>query len=234
MLKRYGMSVFALGLSLLSSSAWPQITTEDQPRPEESATDPNEDSQRQDRQPIDLLPALEGIESAIRDLIAEKDQIEAEAQQGRENRDLEAQESMAQWAESMFYATAATVALTLAALFAIVRTLHHTRRAADYTGDMLTEAQATTKAAQASIELTRDMAEIELRAHLVPFGVRVLTEFTNEKISGYLFQVIVKNTGQTPAKMGITTGEIFADDQKISFFPRPEESVTGYELGSNG
>jgi hypothetical protein len=57
-------------------------------------------------------------------------QYEEAQQWERERRDLYAQEAMALWAAWMFFITAAAFA-------AILRTLHHTRRAADYAADMV-------------------------------------------------------------------------------------------------
>jgi hypothetical protein len=166
MFKSYWITAVAFGLILSVSSAWPQTASEDQPRQEESASDTNSGGERQNYQPIDLSPALKNIEAAIRDLITDEDKIEAQHRQDTENRDLKAQEGMAWWAELMFYAAAASVILTLAALYAIIRTLHHTRRAADYTQGMLIEAKSTTNAAQETVAITRRVGFTQTRPYV--------------------------------------------------------------------
>jgi hypothetical protein len=84
----------AFGLALSTEYSFAQTTSEDEPRQEESAADSDNGSENQNTDPVDLTPALENIETAIRDLIAEEDKIAAEAQEGREQRDLNAQEGM--------------------------------------------------------------------------------------------------------------------------------------------
>lgn len=73
---------------------------------------------------------------------------------------------MALWTMWMFFAAAAGVLLTLAALIAILRTLHHTKRAADAAADMVHEAKLTTKAANDTIEETRRIGVAQTRAYL--------------------------------------------------------------------
>ena len=147
MFTRYWIVAVAFGLTLLANQTWSQAATENEPRQEESATATENDSSENQPGSPDITSALEKIEAAIRDLIAEEDKIAAEAQKSRESRDLKAQEGMAHWAKWMFFATFATVVLTFAALAAIIRTLHHTRRAADSADQMLVESQHATSAA---------------------------------------------------------------------------------------
>ncbi|MEP2890460.1 hypothetical protein [Tateyamaria sp.] len=87
---------------------------------------------------------------------------------------------MAKWAELMFYA--ATVALTLAALFAIVRTLHHTRRAADSSERMASD--------------TQKIGPAQVRAYVsVEQATGALHEPT--RVFGVTFRI--RNNGQSPA-----------------------------------
>ena len=66
---RSWMFAVAIGLTLaLSGQALSQAAAEDQPRQEEGATATDEGGGDQEREPIDLTSAIEGIESAIRDL----------------------------------------------------------------------------------------------------------------------------------------------------------------------
>lgn len=187
--------LFALAIGLTALPVWPQSTTEYEPQQEEGATDSIDEGEDQNGQPVNLTPALEGIETAIRDLIAEEDKIAAQAQQDQEYRDLNAQEGMAFWAQWMFYATAVTVALTALALFAIIRTLHHTKRAADYTEGMLDQARATTLAAEKSVLVTREIGMAQARPYL---GFEIAT---GDVVIGkpIVFVVNIKNHGTSPA-----------------------------------
>lgn len=185
MLKSRSIIAVIFGLAILSAEALAQTAPEDQPRQEESTTDADQNSQNQNENSVRLTSALEGIESAIRDLIAEEDKIETQRQQDAEDRDLKAQEGMAWWAELMFYSAVATVILTVVALFAIIRTLHHTRRAADYTKDMLTEARRGTSAVNRAW----------IKVNILP-GTYNLDE---EGAISFNVSVEIQNTGTTPA-----------------------------------
>lgn len=187
---------FALGLTVSPSNALSQSASENELRQEKRAPDSETESGSKQVQPVDTTPALDRIEGAIRDLKAEEDTVAAKAEQDRDQRDLHAQEGMALWAEYMFYATAATVLLTFAALIAIIRTLHHTRRAADYTGDMLIEAANATKAAEDGVATTRDIGEKQVRAYLHVSSV----EFTLGRNQGEVgVSLTIANAGQSPA-----------------------------------
>lgn len=187
MFRSYWVITVALGLVILATESRSQTAAEDQPRQEESTSDTQSDSKQQNPKPVDLTPVLENIEAAIRDLIAEEDKIAAEAQQNRESRDLEAQEGMAKWAEWMFYATTATVVLTLAALMAIIRTLHHTRRAAD--------------SAEIVARDTKAIGEAQVRAYLHCGSASY--EFGEDYLTATL-QIL--NAGQSPATKVTLTG----------------------------
>jgi hypothetical protein len=146
--------VFAItGLTLsLSGQAWSQSAIEGEPRQEESTADVQQDSQEKQKLTGDLIPALNDIESAIRDLIAEEDKIASEAQRSREKRGLYAQEAMAEWAKWMFFATLATVLLTFVALVYIRRTLLETKDAV--------------RAADETVVATREIGQAQVRAYL--------------------------------------------------------------------
>lgn len=187
--------VIALGVAL-PSPVWSQAASEDQVRQEERPADSQAGSDDEQAQPFNLAPALQGIEGAIRSLIPEVDSEGRRQEQEREQRDLSAQEGMAWWAELMFYASAATVVLTFFALVAILRTLHHTRRAADYTEGMLGEAKQTTVAARDTVTETRRIGEAQVKAYL---SIKAAKAFIDEK-DGIVFDVTVRNFGQSPAK----------------------------------
>lgn len=225
--------ILALGLSIsMAGHAWSQSTTENEPRQEEGGPDVNGVVQSRDRQSSEFSSALEGIESAIRSLAADPDRIAADAQSNRESRDLEAQEGMAHWAEWMFYATGATVALTFAALLAIIRTLHHTRRAADYTKDMLVEANRSAVAAEGAVAATRDIGEKQVRAYLHVKNV----SFCIGKNDGEVGATIsVANAGQSPA-IGVKATIVFENDGKepvIFNMPMPNIAANSEQTRTN-
>ena len=141
-----------------------------------------------------LTPALQKIEFAIRDSIAKKDDANDQRQEARDKADLEAQESMAFWSKLMFWATAFAAAVTFGGLVLIWRTLHHTRRAADYALDMVAEAKAATKAAQDAVEVTRKIGEAQSRAYLTCIGA----EYTISKNTIFC-NLVIANKGQSPA-----------------------------------
>ncbi|PIL14304.1 hypothetical protein P775_26735 [Puniceibacterium antarcticum] len=187
----------AFGLIACLGAAQEQPTPKDQPGQSESATNAGDGGQENQYKTIELTSALDRIEAAIRDLIAEEDKIEQERAREQASRDLNAQEGMAWWAELMFYATAATVALTFVALFAIIRTLFHTKRAADAAHDMVDEARATTTAAERGALVAREIGEAQVRAYV---SVDEISISESPDAQGrYEARVTLKNTGQSPA-----------------------------------
>ena len=180
--------IFAVGLiagSSLSAQEPPKTALEGQPETQsgenEGATGGEDQRPPEQAQPIDISPALKGIESAIRELEPDEDDFERQERNDRERRDLEAQENMAFWAKAMTWATVATVLLTLAALIAIIRTLHHTKRAADAADLMVNEAKSTTVAAMAAAKESERQADIAQRSlalqHKPWLGVRLTEDF---------------------------------------------------------
>lgn len=201
-----------------TSSAWSQTIIENQLNQKDDDTVISEQEQTQGTQVIDLTPSLDGIRDAILRNIKEDDRITAEAQQRREIRELQAQEEMARWASWMFYSAAATVALTLVALFAIYRTLHHTGRAANYTRDMLREAKATTRAAIETIEITREIGNRQVRPYITydsgavevfeVEGVYPLGEKPNPK--HLHLEVKLRNGGNSPGIVTAVSSAVYA------------------------
>lgn len=141
-----------------------------------------------------FLPAIQGIESAIRDLIAEEDKVASEREEQREVADLKAQMDMARWAFWMLIATGATVILTGVGVVLIWRTLLYTRQAAVHAGEAVVEAGNATKAAQDAVEETRRIGEAQVRAYLTCVGGEFLVSARLLKL-----RLRVKNTGQSPA-----------------------------------
>lgn len=209
MLKRCWVLVAALALASLANPSWPQ-DAENKIGTEDGAAASNARSAEQQGDPIDYTPALDRIESAIRDLVAEEDKAAKEREESQQARDLKAQEDMAYWAEWMFWTTLATAFLTFFGLLLIARTLYHTSVAADHTEQMLRQAEMTTAAAVKSTEIAESSAkaaleanrqaarisEVDARAYLTASGVKlVVTDDENEM----LVRLTLRNVGKSPA-----------------------------------
>lgn len=160
MFRGYRSAVLAAGLILLTLSGQAQEAVQPalegdpvtaQGQEERGATSDDGPGAEPEAAP-DYLPALERIEAAIRDTIAEEDADERERQENRDIADLEAQTDMAFWAKLMFWASFAGVVVTFVGVCLVGWTLHHTKRAADYAEQMVNEAKDTTEAAHAQIE----------------------------------------------------------------------------------
>ena len=167
------------------------------PSQKKNASQGNADNGSSEQPQAEILaPALKQIESAIRDIVPKKDEAGDQRQEDRDKADLQAQEDMAFWAKGMFWATAATVIITLAGLALIARTLHHTRRAANYAEEMVVEAKATTAATLKLIDQEQTNAQRQLRAYIIHYLCYV------KGLGGpnpqYIFES--KNHGQTPAR----------------------------------
>lgn len=100
----------------------------------------------------------------------------------REIRDLKAQEAMAKWAYWMLVASVAGSLLTILGLIFVWRTLHHTRRTADFAGDSVTD--------------NRNAAASQLRAYVGAPGINYSYNKENKVIA---VVAELKNFGQTPA-----------------------------------
>lgn len=220
---RYRMLIVALGC-LTVEAALSQEPIPPEPETQVEAPSDNQDgaaagddasSQEQERAP-DLLPAVNGIETAIRDLIAEQRDQAGQDPSSHEVRDLGAQEKMAKWAFWMFVASAATVVLTFAALLAILRTLHHTKRAADAAADMVSEAKATTAAAEKTIGVTREIGEAQVRAYL---SVKELAVGVSSE-GNFRIGIIAVNSGLSPARHCHAVCEVRWSDPNGAFNPQ--------------
>ena len=195
-----GFLAVILGVSLALAQEKKPPVLKDQPVPESGqhtgkgeATD---QAQKKEPAPEKLSPSLNQIESAIRDLIAQQRAAQGQGPKDNEIRDLKAQEGMALWAKRMFWATLAAVALTMAGIFLIWRTLRYTKEAASHTRGMLDEAVKTTKAAHAAIQATDKNAERQLRAYVHLSNAEVVTigPVSNKEVL-----LVIKNYGQTPS-----------------------------------
>jgi hypothetical protein len=194
-----------------------------QPRKEQGATARDDDGGTEPQSPDSIFFVLQSIETAIRDLIAEEDKIQREGEIKREIDDLRAQQEMAVWAARMTWATVGSLVLTAIALWAIVRTLHHTRRAADYANDMVDEAKRATEAANRTVAETTRIGEAQVRAYLTCIGG------TFSANANYLaVQFKIRNTGQSPATHCLIryrpmwyspeTGEVYLMERTVDIF----------------
>nr|WP_295470281.1 hypothetical protein [Mesorhizobium sp.] len=187
---------FALFMGL-ASSVGAQEVVQPAGQQQEAAPASQQDATPEPSYADRLLTAIERIEPAVRELITEEDKVAAEEQRRRDNDDLKAQESMARWAFWMFIAAAVSVVATFVGLALIARTLHHTRRAADYAAEMVDEAKATTEAAERSIIESGKMGRAQNRAYLVvePNGINQLSG--RKDVMGH---VLLRNVGNVPAR----------------------------------
>ena len=196
-------------------------TVEDQPIPESGQQAGEGEAARQSQQeeaaPENISPALNQIESVIRDLIAQQRAAQGQGPEDHEISDLEAQQGMAHWAKLMFWATLAAVAITFTGIVLIWRTLHHTRRAADYTKGMLEEANKTTKAAIDTVAAMRRSERAYVTMSHKPPGLDITTH-----IGGAAFRIEIKNSGRTPAAI---TDVLFQLDWFGPDNPAPEQPV---------
>lgn len=214
MLSRIGRAAIWLGLTVAISGASAQDAIkpalEGKPIPDSRKQEATQGGQPEARQketePDRLVPALNSIESAIRDLISEENTTERNRQEQREVADLQAQQDMVHWAKLMFIATAFTVGLTFVGLVLIWRTLIYTRHAAEAAAAgnkaaMLAakEAQKTSDAAIAANTLNREAFIAEYRPWLkvdVAIGGPLKWDVNGDFFE---FGIVVENIGRAPA-----------------------------------
>lgn len=199
---RSWLYAIALGVALPAYPSWPQ-NVENPSEPEIGAAESDAEAESSEQSSIDITPALNGIEAAIRELIADEDKAEKERREDQQSRDLQAQEDMAVWAGKMFWATVATAALTLFGLILIGKTLRYTRIAADHTEEMLAEAKETTnaanlaaKAAEVANTHAAKFAEMDTRAYLTASDVSLIA---SDNENGIFVEVTIRNVGKSPA-----------------------------------
>ncbi|TMM55396.1 hypothetical protein [Sulfitobacter sabulilitoris] len=202
---RTWLYVFAFGIALAASVAAQEVdpALKQQPVTEsgqgDATNDSNEAAQPNVANSPEILAAIKGIEAAIRDLIAEEDQIETERQRKNESRDLNAQEAMAKWARWMFWATIGTAFVTLVGLILIGFTLRYTRKAAEHTEGMLIEAKATTLAAKESVTVTRKIGMSQVRPWIKCTIEMNAGLMANKGSLPFSLNVSVQNVGNGPA-----------------------------------
>lgn len=185
--------------------------------------------------PEQLTPALDKIETAIRDLIAQERAAQGQGPKDEEIRDLKAQERMAFWAKLMFWATTAAVILTLAGIVLIRYTLKYTKIAAGHTEEMLTEARKTTEAGISTANEARrqaDIAEESLRRLERPYlfpKVVGSDNLTNRSSTQPFAKMVLENYGKTPAILRQHSAQIVVSVELPPIF-RSVSSVEFYEI----
>ena len=117
-------------------------------------------------------------------------------------RDLLAQEAMAEWAFWMLIASLVGSMLTLVGLGFVWRTLHHTRRTADYAG--------------MAIDKQQDVATHQLRAYVGTAGVSYSANFHTMCLA---VSVETANFGQTPAQDHVSVLALNYINLPASVFP---------------
>ncbi|MER8580058.1 hypothetical protein NKG95_15170 [Mesorhizobium sp. M1423] len=170
---------------------------------------------------------LQSIASAIE---AGNNKAQTAGERDSAERDLAAQEGMAKWAKYMLVIGGAEICVTLIGLLLIWGTLVHTRRAADYARDMVTEAKNATQAAndatasakEANLILSREQRPW-LRFKVIHDAVAFPPGANGQ--SGLLGEInapiAITNVGKLPA-LGINV-------RRQEILPGPSE--TGYEPG---
>jgi hypothetical protein len=208
--------IVALPAALAQERIEPALESQPMPSPGQQESDraSQQDTAPAQVRPSDLLPGIQGIEAAIRDLIAEDDEIARQRQENREVRDLEAQEDMALWAMWMFFATLATVIVTVIGVCLIFRTLKYTKEAAIYAKiaaeaakETVAEARnsntVTTRAVTAAVDantINRNAMIIGNRAWVVPDGLTFLAPLRWQgRSANTSIRCDFLNTGRTAA-----------------------------------
>jgi hypothetical protein len=194
----------------------------------------------------DLIPALAGVQRSIDGIARAIDSVNAntntDEDSQREKDDLLAQQEMAKWARLMFYAAAISTILTLAGVILLGFTLAYTKWTLDEAKNAtkaalsaVSEAEKTTKAAEASVNVTRDIGEAQVRAYVRIADAKL--EFTTS--DGHpLIQIFAANSGQSPARnfvWSLTIQYVGGDRPKMQrTFDKDWKSRSGIEISSTG
>lgn len=222
---------FALFMGLTSSVGAQEVvqpTVQGKPEPagqqQEAAPATQQDATTEPSYADRLLTAIERIEPAVRELIAEEDKVAAEEKRSRDKDDLEAQQDMAYWAMLMFIAAAASVVLTFIGLALIGRTLLYTKQAAIHAGRAVDEAKEATTAARETVRVTEDSSKRQLRAYVsvAPDGINPLR--TRDRIIGH---VRINNVGHAIAKdVRIAVRIVHSEDRHFDAFDISPDALT--------
>lgn len=146
--------------------------------------------------------------------------------------DLEAQKEMASSTWGMLWVAIISLFLSALGLVLLVFTLFYTSAAAEAARDAVNEAQEATKAALASVdyaaaslEVTRDMGQRQLRAYVVVSGAKIEGPI---KLDEHVHAVVtIKNTGQTPAYDLVAGSAVDIFDANDTIPTIPDTSAAG-------
>lgn len=212
MLLRIWVYAAALAVGFGMSVAAQEVTApKDQPRQQEGTSAGLNERQSQQSRTADVPTALQSIEAAIRNLERQVNEVDEQRTREQAERNTVAQEAVAHWSELMFYAATASLFLTFFALLAIIRTLHHTRRAADSSVELAEEARVTTKAALETVAVTREIGARQLRPYLAFHSGTVKQLGVQGSKERFLeLDICFRNCGVSPAVITATTSVIYA------------------------
>lgn len=211
MLRRYRRIVFALsGLAVAALADAQPIGRDASNR--EAAAQSEEQPQRDPSpaRPVTIQDFLDRIAGAL-EAANTKPAPPEDRQRARD--DLRAQESMAVWAQAMFWATAASVVFTMIGVWLVWLNLREARkvtreaiRSADAARDAADEAKKATAAANTSVEEARETNRIARETAINEqrpwVAWRLINpSFTYEGPNNFRFRsdLIAENSGHTPA-----------------------------------
>lgn len=217
----------AIGIVLCATIAQSQ----EQPQALQNPPQASNEKPEEDIRPS-FVVGLEGIEKAIRESIRDESEAERNRQTEIAEKDLAAQTEMAKWAFEMAVAAIAAAVFTLLGLILIARTLHHTKRAADYTRDMLKEAKKTTDASMAIVKADR--------AWMIHSEVLVLPSGNNNhnEVESFSFLMRFQNFGRSPAQDTTIGTKISENPDEIvafiaGFLDEVIDPTDGSAIGTN-
>lgn len=119
--------------------------------------------------------------------------------QSVEECDLAAQQSMAKSTAWMNYAAWVAAILTFVGVVLLAGTLRYTKKAAISADEMVNQARLTTKAADETVRITKEIGERELRPWVaLDFDV-ISWEWRSENAGGLLVNLTAKNVGKSVA-----------------------------------
>jgi hypothetical protein len=214
-----GLGTLALLLALcLAGSAHTEPVTQDAGRAE--SANEGEKQPPADVQPKLALTIQDILQRIARAIEAGNNKQETAEERKRAERDLDAQETMAQWARYVAWVAGAEALITLVGVFLVWRTLRHTRTAALAAQAAVTEAQnAVAQAKRQANDAGRASAR-ELRAYIsvVPLGIN--------RLAGKEFgmgHVGVRNVGKLPARNVAVVVRMEGADWRTAVFDVPPD-----------
>lgn len=141
-------------------------------------------------------------------------EIEASQETARAEQDLDAQQGMKFWALLMFFATMATAGVTLLGV-------HYVRLTLDKNSELLAESAKATDAMLDANKIAQDNLIIQNRPWITSIRVmHSLRKSPSNDSFAIFFQIVIKNTGNSPAKDVLIyhTGRIIDSDSDIPHF----------------